>query len=189
MKVPGRRIGALKKERPSLRAAYAPNRTGRPRRSDRSECRSALSWTPAPISASQPCVYHLSPPSEDTTVTTSSRAAAPPPKRTKKAAPKAAGVGLKPAGTKLTRKSATSIAIATELAPAVAIALLDKTKQPPGADAPALDCLAAGAAPSQTAGKVRVQLMFENGAVLPVEMSNAAGAALSKGLSEELPKK
>ena len=67
--------------------------------------------------------------------------------------------------------------------------MLDKTDQPPGAAAPALDCLAAGAAPSETDGKVRVQLMFENGAVLPVEMSNAAGAALAKGLAEELPKK
>jgi len=81
------------------------------------------------------------------------------------------------------------VAIATELAPAVAIALLDKTILPPGAAAPALQCFAAGATPSQTDGKVRVQLMFENGAVLPVEMSNAAGAALSKGLAEELPKK
>ncbi len=122
-------------------------------------------------------------------MTTSSRAAAPQPKRTKNAAPKAAAVRAKPAGTKRTAKSATNIAIATELAPAVAIALLDKTEQPPGAAAPALLCLAAGAAPSETTGKVRVQLMFENGAVLPVEMSNAAGAALSKGLSEELPKK
>jgi hypothetical protein len=30
--------------------------------------------------------------------------------------------------------------------------------------------------------------MFENGAVLPVEMSNAAGAALYKGLAHELHK-
>ncbi|KQW76304.1 hypothetical protein ASC67_01105 [Methylibium sp. Root1272] len=67
--------------------------------------------------------------------------------------------------------------------------MLDKTDQPPGAAAPSLECLAAGAAPSETEGKVRVQLLFENGAVLPVEMSNAAGAALSKGLAEELPKK
>ncbi|MEP7298110.1 MAG: hypothetical protein ABI702_18155 [Burkholderiales bacterium] len=80
------------------------------------------------------------------------------------------------------------MAIATDLAPAVAIALLDKTERSPGAAAPALDCLAAGAVSSETDGKVRVQLMFENGAVLPVEMSNAAGAALSKGLAEEIPK-
>jgi len=36
---------------------------------------------------------------------------------------------------------------------------------------------------------VRVQLMFENGTVLPVEMSADAGAALSKGLAKELPGK
>ena len=90
---------------------------------------------------------------------------------------------------KRAKKAATNRAIATELAPAVAIALLDKTEQAPGAPAPALDCLVAGAAPSEKPGKVRVQLMFETGAVLPVEMSVAAGAALSKGLAEELPKK
>jgi hypothetical protein len=95
----------------------------------------------------------------------------------------------KPAPRKTAGKSATSVAIATELAPAVAIALLDKTEQEPGDQAPALSCLAAGAAPSDTEGKVRVQLMFENGTVLPVEMSEAAGAALSKGLAAELPKK
>ncbi|MEQ1685835.1 MAG: hypothetical protein ABL916_19495 [Burkholderiaceae bacterium] len=90
---------------------------------------------------------------------------------------------------KRSRKSATNVAIATELAPAVAIALLDKTEQAPGAAPPALDVLAAGVAPSDSKGKVRVQLMFENGAVLPVEMSIAAGAALSSGLADELPAK
>ena len=84
-------------------------------------------------------------------------------------------------------KFAKNVVIATELAPAVAIALLEKTDQPATAPAPALECLAAGATASATEGKVRVQLMFENGAVLPVEMSAAAGAALSKGLSDELP--
>ena len=122
-------------------------------------------------------------------MTSSARVAVSQPKRPKKSAPKAGAVRSKSAAGKRAKKSATNVAIATELAPAVAIALLDKTEQPTGAAAPALDCLAAGAAPSETAGKVRVQLMFENGAVLPVEMSNAAGAALSKGLAEELPKK
>ena len=117
------------------------------------------------------------------------RAARSPSKQRKKAAPSAKTVRPKTTAKKRAKRSATNVAIATELAPAVAIALLDKTEQPPGADAAALDCLAAGAAPSQTDGKVRVQLIFENGAVLPVEMSNAAGAALSKGLAEELPKK
>ena len=87
-----------------------------------------------------------------------------------------------------TKRSETSAAIATELAPAVAIALLDKTEQPPGAPPPALEVLAVAAAPSEIDGNVRMQLMFENGAVLPVEMSIDAGAALSKGLKEELPK-
>lgn len=116
-----------------------------------------------------------------------------PSKRAKKPAAAPAAVRAKPAPRKTAGKSAgksaTSVAIATELAPAVAIALLDKTEQEPGDQAPALSCLAAGAAPSDTEGKVRVQLMFENGAVLPVEMSEAAGAALSKGLAAELPKK
>ena len=108
---------------------------------------------------------------------TQKRAAKPPSKRTPTAA------------RKKTKRSATNIAIATELAPAVAIALLEKTEQPPGAPAPALDVLAVAAAPSEIEGNVRMQLMFENGAVLPVEMSADAGAALSKGLQEELPKR
>ncbi len=119
---------------------------------------------------------------------TSSQAASAKPKPSaKKAAAKAAPARAKSPAAKRTKKSATSVAIATELAPAVAIALLSKTEHAAGDPAPALDCLAAGAVPSETAGKVRVQLMFENGAVLPVEMSNDAAAALSKGLSEELP--
>jgi hypothetical protein len=122
-------------------------------------------------------------------MTTPSREPAAKPKRAKKAVPKAPSGRSKSTAVKRTRKSATHVAIATELAPAVAIALLDKTEQSPGGAAPALDCLAAGAAPSETEGKVRVELLFENGAVLPVEMSTAAGAALSKGLSAEVPKK
>jgi hypothetical protein len=64
---------------------------------------------------------------------------------------------------------------------------LDKTDQPPDAPAPALEVLAVAAARSEVEGNVRMQLMFENGAVLPVEMSADAGAALSKGLKKELP--
>ncbi len=122
-------------------------------------------------------------------MTTSARAAPSSSKRPKKTPPGAKALRSKSTAAKRAKKSATNVAIATELAPAVAIALLDKTEQPPGTPAPALDCLAAGAAPSEIEGKVRVQLIFENGAVLPVEMSEAAGAALSKGLAEELPKK
>lgn len=92
------------------------------------------------------------------------------------------------ASTARAKQNETNVAITTELAPAVAIALLEKTVQAPGAPAPALDALAAGVSASEEEGKVRVQLVFENGAVLPVEMSVAAGAALSSGLSKELPK-
>ena len=84
--------------------------------------------------------------------------------------------------------AAKNAAIATELAPAVAIALLEKSEQLPGKPPPALDVLAAGVAPSETDGIVRVQLLFENGSVLPIEMSEAAGSALSDALSDELPK-
>ena len=84
--------------------------------------------------------------------------------------------------------AAKNAAIATELAPAVAIALLEKSEQLPGKPPAALDVLGAGVAPSEIDGNVRVQLLFENGAVLPVEMSEAAGSALSDGLSNELPK-
>lgn len=122
-------------------------------------------------------------------MTTSPRTAANASKRAKKPKSVASGARSKPAAAQRAKKAAINEAIATELAPAVAIALLDKTDQAPGAATPSLECLAAGAAPSETEGKVRVQLLFENGAVLPVEMSNAAGAALSKGLAEELPKK
>ena len=122
-------------------------------------------------------------------MTTAARAPSSPAKRPGKTAARVKTVRPKVAAGKKAKKSVTNVAIATELAPAVAIALLDKTEQPAGAAPPALDCLAAGAAPSETDGNVRVQLIFENGAVLPVEMSNAAGAALAKGLAKELPQK
>ena len=122
-------------------------------------------------------------------MTTPARVPPSPSKRTKKPALTGKSVRSKSDARKRAKRTATNVAIATELAPAVAIALLDKTEQPSGAADPALDCLAAGAVPSDIDGKVRVQLIFENGTVLPVEMSNAAGAALSKGLAAELPKK
>ena len=123
-------------------------------------------------------------------VTSSSAAAAKPKPSAKTTAAKAAPSRAKKSpARKRTKKSATSVAIATELAPAVAIALLDKTEQAPGDPPPALDVLAVGAVPSEITGNVRMQLVFDNGAVLPVEMSAEAGAALSKGLLQELPKK
>jgi hypothetical protein len=83
-------------------------------------------------------------------------------------------------------RSDKDVAISTELAPAVAIALLEQADHGHGQAAPALEPLAAGAVSSDAEGKVRVQLLFENGAVLPVEMTDAAAQALGKGIAKEL---
>jgi hypothetical protein len=87
-------------------------------------------------------------------------------------------------GAKRKRRSKVDAAIATELAPAAAIAVLEKSSQAPGAPEPALDVLGAGVSEATEDGKVRVQLMFASGAVLPVEMSSAAGKALEAGLAD-----
>ncbi|MDQ2734942.1 MAG: hypothetical protein M3Y55_08140 [Pseudomonadota bacterium] len=84
------------------------------------------------------------------------------------------------------KKSKVDIAIAKKLAPAAAIALLEKTEQAPDALAPALDILGAGVSRAEADGKIRVQLAFDGGEILPVEMSAQAGKALAAGLSEEL---
>ena len=85
------------------------------------------------------------------------------------------------------KRQAVAVAIATELAPEVAIALLAKTEKahPGDADA-ALQPVAAGVSASDEDGKIRVQLMFENGAILPVELDKEAGQALILGLQEGL---
>lgn len=84
------------------------------------------------------------------------------------------------------KKSTVDIAIAKKLAPAAAIALLDKTEHASDALAPALDILGAGVSRAEADGKIRVQLAFDGGEILPVEMSAQAGKALAAGLSEEL---
>ena len=103
--------------------------------------------------------------------------------------PKKSGGGVKTLSARSRSKVATikNAVIASEVAPAVAIAALELSEQAPGDPPAALDVLAAGAYSSEIAGNVRVQLMFDNGTVLPVEMSMAAGAALSAGLANELP--
>jgi hypothetical protein len=81
------------------------------------------------------------------------------------------------------------IAITRELAPAVAIALLATTaKARAERDGlpPALEVLAAGVVMASDQEKIRLQLLFDKGAVLPVEMPLAAGEALKNGLEQEL---
>lgn len=88
--------------------------------------------------------------------------------------------------TKERKKSQIDIAIAKELAPAAAIALLDRTEKTPDSLPPALDILAAGVSRAGDDDKIRVQLAFDGGEILPVEMSVQAGKALATGLAEEL---
>lgn len=83
-------------------------------------------------------------------------------------------------------REALATAIATELAPEVAIALLAKTERPPGSDEAALKPIAAGVSGSEDDDKIRVRLVFENGAVLPIELPKEAGEGLIHGLQDEL---
>lgn len=81
------------------------------------------------------------------------------------------------------------IAVTTELAPAIALALLATTaKARAGRDElePALDVFGAAVVRSSTEEKVRLQLLFDKGAVLPVELTTQAALALAKGLAEYL---
>ena len=80
------------------------------------------------------------------------------------------------------KKSAVDTAISTELAPAAAIAVPEKSES--SVEPPALDVLGAGVSGASDTDKVRIQLMFANGTVLPVEMSVEAGKALEAGLAE-----
>ena len=81
------------------------------------------------------------------------------------------------------------IAITTDMAASVAVALLAKTADARAERdelAPALEVLAAAVVPSADQEKLRLQLLFDKGTVLPVEMPIASGEALHKGLADEL---
>jgi hypothetical protein len=113
-------------------------------------------------------------------------------KRAKKTAsapvPRKSAVKAVSQGVKAAQRSEKDAAITTELAPAVAIALLKQTHHSKGEPTAALEPLGAGAVASEVDGKLRVQLLFENGAVLPIEMTDAAAKALGKGIAKELQK-
>lgn len=81
------------------------------------------------------------------------------------------------------------IAVTTELAPSMALAMLATTARARAQRdelAPALDVLAAAVVRSSSDGKVRLQLLFTTGEVLPVELTFEAGKDLSDGLAEYL---
>lgn len=76
-------------------------------------------------------------------------------------------------------------AIQTDLAPSMAVAMLAKTDHPDDYGPPAMRCIGAGLVSSEE-GLVRIQFMFENGTVLPIDMLASAAEALSKGLAQQL---
>ncbi len=88
------------------------------------------------------------------------------------------------------QRSPLEIAITTELAAAVALSLLATTaraRRSRDTMEPALECFAVGVEDSsQHHDKVRLQLLFEGGTVLPVEMRRDAGDALMHELADWL---
>jgi len=82
----------------------------------------------------------------------------------------------------------TSIEVSEADAPAVAVALLGgEMHDGAAADLPAaVRCLAVGVVHSASAGQVRLHLQLETGQVMPIELSHAAAAALSRGLVEHI---
>ncbi|WP_430421898.1 hypothetical protein [Methylibium petroleiphilum] len=87
-----------------------------------------------------------------------------------------------------------AIAIMRDLAPLVAVTLLAKAAEagtvPGEANAPpvppALECLGIGAVAAQDPSRVRLHLQFDNGLMLPAEISKEAARALIRGLESEL---
>jgi hypothetical protein len=77
-------------------------------------------------------------------------------------------------------------AIATDLSPSVAIALLAKSDHGDEALPPAMLCMGAGVSESTLDDHVRVQFLFGSGSVLPVDMPRKTGEALVRGLAAEL---
>jgi hypothetical protein len=81
------------------------------------------------------------------------------------------------------------IAITTDLAPSVAIALLATTAKARALRddlEPALDCLVADAAVVSEPAVLRLKLLFDKGSVLPVEMPVEAGIRLREQLDKVL---
>jgi hypothetical protein len=81
------------------------------------------------------------------------------------------------------------IAVTTDLAPTMALALLATTAQARSRRdelEPALDVRGAAVVRSSSSDKVRLQMLFDKGAVLPVELSLEAAEALNRGLAEYL---
>ena len=87
-----------------------------------------------------------------------------------------------------------AIAIMSDLAPLVAVTLLAKAAEagsvPGEANAPpippALKCLGIGVVAAQDPSRLRLHMQFDNGLMLPAEISAEAARALVRGLESEL---
>ncbi|MEP7101277.1 MAG: hypothetical protein ABI781_12255 [Burkholderiales bacterium] len=89
----------------------------------------------------------------------------------------------------LNQRTELEIAVTTDLAPSIALALLSTTAQARASRdelEPALDALAAAVVRSSSEDKLRLQVLFDKGAVLPIELDMEAAEALSRGLAEYL---
>lgn len=84
---------------------------------------------------------------------------------------------------------AVDAAIATDLAPAVAVALLAKSDHEAESAPPAMECISAGVSSPNGVGLIRIQFMFENGTILPIELPLASGEALANALLSEVSAK
>jgi hypothetical protein len=91
-----------------------------------------------------------------------------------------------PDNTDAVKREVVAEAISTDLAPASAIAVLARAETPTDALDAALKPIAAGVTSADDDAKVRVQLMFPDGSLLPVELDREAGQALAAGLTEAL---
>jgi hypothetical protein len=98
-------------------------------------------------------------------------------------------VVLKTAAVFEDQRTELEIAITTDLAPQVAIALLATTAKARAARdglEPALDVLAAAVVACGFAEKVRLHLLLHSGSVLPVELPKEAAGALTRALVEDI---
>lgn len=103
------------------------------------------------------------------------------------AAPDGAAIVIRAEALRGEERSELEIAITTDLAPSVAIALLATTAKARGKRDdldPALECLAADAAVHGSGDRLRMTLLFDKGALLPVEMPLSAGVQLADRLEQ-----
>jgi hypothetical protein len=87
------------------------------------------------------------------------------------------------------QRAVLELAITTDIAPKMAVALLATTAEARASRdglAPALEVLAAAVVASGCAEKVRMHMVFEQGVVLPVEINVDAAAAFHASFTDEL---